>query len=105
MTRWPTVVLTSLLLIGGLVVTVSLLENDDESEKWSRLEEAVAFVERRLVAGSTEMERKALGLDVDYLFEQLDAIEIKRTQSARREKRKALVNRVNKVAEILDKRA
>ncbi len=94
--------MTSLLVVSSLVAALSLLENDEESEKWSRLEEAVAFVEQRLFMVSTNTERKALGLDVDYLFEQLDAIEIKRTQSAKREKRKALVSRVNKVAETLD---
>ena len=84
MIRWPTVVLTSLFLLGSLVTALSFLEKDEESEKWSRLEEAVAFVEQRLLTVSTDMERKALGLDVDFLFEKLDAIEIKRTQSATR---------------------
>ena len=95
--------MTSLFLLGSLVTALSFLEKDEESEKWSRLEEAVAFVEQRLLTVSTDMERKALGLDVDFLFEKLDAIEIKRTQSATREKRKALVSRVNKVAETLDR--
>jgi|TARA_A100001035_G_C27646941_1_gene437341 hypothetical protein len=104
MPRLVSVVLSALLVIGALVATASLLNNDDESEKWTLLEEAVSLVEKKLLTLSTEMERKELGLDVDYLFEKLDAIEIKSTQSAKKEKRKALINRVNKVAETLDKR-
>ena len=104
MPRLVSVVLSALLVIGALVATASLLNNDDESEKWTLLEEAVSLVEKKLLTLSTEMERKELGLDVDYLFEKLDAIEIKSNQSAKKEKRKALINRVSKVAETLDKR-
>ena len=96
--------------LAGAAVVSYMSTEDEENALMSRCEKAIIHCEKQLAQagkeGNSEDDYKLLSLDVDFIFEKLDTVasdpSTKIRDPKKKERRKALVQRVSKLAAILD---